>query len=323
MATTPTGNAAQTTQTDPNNDLRSKTISIAPTANRMDLAGSYLKNWDASTAPQFQADINKATSNAAANGQLGSGGLRTSLGNLAYNRDLQRNTQASNFYNDALQGSIGDAQFNVGQANQQQAYQTGLQGQAFNQNLQQSQFNQQKYNDQFSQSLAGTQQANATQAQQFNQGVTNAQLQAQLQAQQFGQGLSTQQFASDQQNQLFNQGLSSSQLAAALQQQQFGQGVTQAQLNDSLANSGQNRAAQLYTLGNAGGDLSQLYMAMSGQYGNQAQQGQASLGNLIGNTSQNNTNNSILNTILQGVLKPAPSPTQTGVDSVPSSGDYA
>jgi hypothetical protein len=201
----------------------------------MDLAGSYLKNWDASTAPQFQADINKATSNAAANGQLGSGGLRTSLGNLAYNRDLQRNTQASNFYNDALQGSIGDAQFNVGQANQQQAYQTGLQGQAFNQNLQQSQFNQQKYNDQFSQSLAGTQQANATQAQQFNQGVTNAQLQAQLQAQQFGQGLSTQQFASDQQNQLFNQGLSSSQLAAALQQQQFGQGVTQAQLNDSLA----------------------------------------------------------------------------------------
>lgn len=272
----------QTTKTDPANDLRGQTIGIAPTANRLNIANSYLDNWNSSTQPQFQADLNSATSNAAATGKLGSGGLRTSLGDLTYNRDLQRNTQASNFYNDALNGSIADNQFNVGQANQQQQYQTGLQNQTFNQGLATQQAQQSAQNQDFNQGLATTQQANATQAQQFGQGVTQSQLAASLQ------------------NQGFNQNLATTQQSNATQAQQFGQGVTQAQLQDSLTNSGFNRAATTYQIGQQG-NPSSAYQNLANQYGTQASQGQAALSGLINNTSANNSaqsNNQLLQQLL-------------------------
>lgn len=254
----------QTTQINPADDLRSKQISVAPTANRMDIANTYLKNWNASTAPQFQADVNTAVSNKAATGQLGSGGLRTSLGDLSYNRDIQRNAQASNFYNSALEGSIGDAYKNVEQANQQQAYQTGAQNQAFNQNLATTQQSQSQYNDDFNHQLATTQQNNATQAQQFGQGVT------------------------------------SSQLAAALQQQQFSQGQSQASLTDQLTNSAFGRSLQQLLAGETG-DPTNVLLGLSGQAQNSATTGMGNLSGMIqGNQAANTANNN--NNLLQQLL---------------------
>lgn len=124
-----------TTQTNPADDLRGKTITPGPMADRNAIAQTYENNWNNATAPQFQADLRGATSQAAGAGQLGSGQLRTSLGNLAYNRDVNRNAQEGNFMNQALEGSIGDAYRNVGIAQQQQQFQSGLQDQTFRQGL--------------------------------------------------------------------------------------------------------------------------------------------------------------------------------------------
>lgn len=121
---------------DPTNDLRSQTIGVGQTADRNQIAQNQVNTWNASSEPQFQADLRSATSQAAGAGQLGSGQLRTSLGNLAYNRDLQRNAAQSNYLGAAQTGSIDDAYRNVAQANEQQQFQAGLQGQSFTQGLQ-------------------------------------------------------------------------------------------------------------------------------------------------------------------------------------------
>lgn len=132
----PLGAGVSTYSTNPASDLRGQTIGVAPTANREQIANTYEQNWNAQTDPQYQADLKSATSQAAGAGQLGSGQLRTSLGDLAYNRDVQRQGQESNFQNTALNGTIQDAYNNVQQADQQQQFQAGLQNQTFNQGLQ-------------------------------------------------------------------------------------------------------------------------------------------------------------------------------------------
>lgn len=120
----------------PASDLRSQTIGVGPTADRNQIAQNQVNTWNASSQPQFQADLRSATSQAAGAGQLGSGQLRTSLGNLAYNRDLQRNAAQSNYLGAAQTGSINDAYQNVGIAQNQQQFQAALQNQSFNQGLQ-------------------------------------------------------------------------------------------------------------------------------------------------------------------------------------------
>lgn len=123
------------TPTNPANDLRGQTIGVGPTANRADLAKTYIQNWDAADQPYFQRDQRAATSNAAARGQLGGGQLRSALGDVVQQHDLQRQNAQSNFLNDALRGSIDDAYRNVGVAQQQQQFQAGLQDQTFKQDL--------------------------------------------------------------------------------------------------------------------------------------------------------------------------------------------
>lgn len=271
------------TATNPANDLRGQTIAPGATADRFGIANQQLQNWNATTAPQFQSDLRGATSNAAATGRLGSGGLRTSLGDLTYNRDVQRQGQQNNFLTNALTGSIDDAYKNVGIAQQQQGYQTGLQNQTFQQGLAAQNQADSQYNNLFNQNLAQTQQANATQAQQFGQGVTQQQLQASLQ----GQG--------------FNQDLASQQQANASQAQQFGQGVTEAQLGDSLTNSSSNRALQQLLAGSSG-DPSSTYLGLAGMYGNNASQGMQNVGSLIGNTQAKNTATANGNNSLEAIL---------------------
>lgn len=131
----PTSPGVSLTPTNPTNDLRGQTIGVGPTANRADLANTYIQNWDKADQPYFQRDQRAATSNAAGRGQLGSGQLRGALGDVVQQHDLQRQNAQSNFYTDALRGSIDDAYKNVGVAQQQQQFQTGLQNQTFGQDL--------------------------------------------------------------------------------------------------------------------------------------------------------------------------------------------
>lgn len=133
---TPYAPGVSTYATNPQSDLRGQTIVPGQMADRNQIAQNEVNTWNTSTEPQYQADLRSATSQAAGAGQLGSGQLRTSLGNLAYNRDVNRNAQESNFLDQAQTGSIQDAYNNVGIAQQQQQFQAGLQGQTFNQGLQ-------------------------------------------------------------------------------------------------------------------------------------------------------------------------------------------
>ena len=67
------------------------------------------------------------------------------------------------------------------------------------------------------------------------------------------------------------------------QQNAFGQGVTQAQLGDQLTNSAFGRAATTTQIGDAG-NPSDVGLALSGYYGNQAGQAGQAAGSLVGNS---------------------------------------
>lgn len=134
--TNPTAPGVNVSSTNPSNSLLGQTITPGATANRVDIANADLQNWQQQQAPIFNANLRNATQQAAGAGQLGSGQLRTSLGDLAYNQNQATNAAMGNFTQNALTGSIGDAYNNVGIAQQQQQFQAGLQNQGFNQGLQ-------------------------------------------------------------------------------------------------------------------------------------------------------------------------------------------
>lgn len=134
--TNPTAPGVNVSSTNPSNSLLGQTITPGATANRVGIANADLQNWQQQQAPIFNANLRNATQQAAGAGQLGSGQLRTSLGDLAYNQNQATNAAMGNFTQNALTGSIGDAYNNVGIAQQQQQFQAGLQNQGFNQGLQ-------------------------------------------------------------------------------------------------------------------------------------------------------------------------------------------
>lgn len=78
--------------------------------NRLQLATSAFDTFAKSTAPQYTADLREATHAAAGKGQIGSGGLRTTYGNLANQRALALDTEQSNLINSATTATIGDQQ---------------------------------------------------------------------------------------------------------------------------------------------------------------------------------------------------------------------
>lgn len=131
----PASQYANVTPTDPNNDLRSQTITPGPALDRYKLAQDQLKTFNDATQPYYDASLRDANRQAAASGRLGSGMLRTSIGDLANQRNLQLETQGQSFLQDALSGSVSDSQFNLDKLLQEQQYQTGAQNQAFNQNV--------------------------------------------------------------------------------------------------------------------------------------------------------------------------------------------
>lgn len=249
---------------------------------RYGIAQQQFQNFADQSNPVYAGALKQATSAGAAAGNLGSGQLRTSYGDLANQRNQQLQQAQSGFLTDALNGSIQDAYNNVGIAQQQQQYQAGQNQQQFGNNL------------------ATVQQNQANQGQAFNQNYQTQQLGLQGQNQGFQQNYAQQQLQNSLQNQLFGQGVTQQQLALQGQQQQFGQGVTQAQLQDQLTNSGFNRNLQQYQVG-ASGNPYDAQLAAANLYGGQAGAANQSLGGLIGNTVGNNANQQYLQSILNAV----------------------
>lgn len=82
----------------------------APTPNRLQLATDALETTAKATDPYYQASLRDANRAAAGTGTIGSGGLRTNIGNLAHARGLELDTLRENAINKATEGLIGDEQ---------------------------------------------------------------------------------------------------------------------------------------------------------------------------------------------------------------------
>jgi hypothetical protein len=141
------------TPTDPNNPLTNQTIDYGPLADRFKVAQSELDNWNKTSDPQFQADLRAAMQKAAAGGALGSGMLQTGLGDIALNRETQRQGMGTSFLNNALTGTIQDAKDRTSLAERQQGFQAGQQGTAFNQGVTEAQLEDQLTGNQFQREL--------------------------------------------------------------------------------------------------------------------------------------------------------------------------
>lgn len=137
LTSSASGNAGiSTTPTTADNALTNSTLARGPGADRFKIAGDQWDAFQKSSDPAYQASLRDANRMGAAAGGLGSGQLRTSLGDLASNRALQMDTQKQNFLSDALKGTISDQFGDLNQANQQQGFQQGQQQQGFNNEVQ-------------------------------------------------------------------------------------------------------------------------------------------------------------------------------------------
>lgn len=130
------GGAVGLSPTDPNNALTTKTITPGSLADRFKLAQDRFNTFTASTEPAYQAALRDANRFGAAAGGLGSGQLRTSLGDLALNRSRDLTNSKDNLFQNALEGSIGDTWNSIGLAERQQGFQNQQQQQAFEQEYQ-------------------------------------------------------------------------------------------------------------------------------------------------------------------------------------------
>lgn len=118
---------------DPNNDLRNQQITPGDMLDRFKLAGQQYDTFASSTNPQYEAALRDATRAAAGAGRLGSGMLRTSYGDLANQRTQSLQNERDTLFQNALLGSVDDAQTKFQDLLAEQSYQTGAQQQAFNQ----------------------------------------------------------------------------------------------------------------------------------------------------------------------------------------------
>lgn len=120
-----------TTPTDPNNPLTSQTIGAGPGLDRFQVAKAQFDNFVRGSDPAYQAALRDAKRVGAAAGGLGSGMLRTSIGDLGNQRSLAMDVRGDELFNTALLGSVDDARFSTGLAERQQGFQQGQQDRAF------------------------------------------------------------------------------------------------------------------------------------------------------------------------------------------------
>lgn len=127
------GLAPNMSPVNPNSDLRSMQITPGDMLDRFKLAGQQYDTFASGTNPQYEAALRDATRAAAGAGRLGSGMLRTSYGDLANQRTQSLQNERDTLFQNALLGSVQDAQTQFQDLLQEQNYQTGAQNQAFNQ----------------------------------------------------------------------------------------------------------------------------------------------------------------------------------------------
>jgi hypothetical protein len=141
------------TPTNPANPLTSQTISPGPALDRFRLAREQFSTWRDATRPEYDADLRDAGRMAAATGGLGSGELRTRYGNLGLARDTQARTKEQELFQNAMLGTVDDARFSTGVAQQQQGFQNAQQQQAFENELRRMGFSEDVINSQFGRAL--------------------------------------------------------------------------------------------------------------------------------------------------------------------------
>lgn len=140
------------TPTNPANPLTGQTITPGVT-DRFALARQKFDQFVESSDPAYKAALRDANRYGAANGMLGSGGLRTEFGNLANTRDLNLRTAERGYLTDALQGTIDDSRFATGVAQQQQGFQSEQQQRAFENELRRLGFSEDLINSAFGRAL--------------------------------------------------------------------------------------------------------------------------------------------------------------------------
>ncbi len=141
------------TPTDPNNPLTTQTIGAGTGMNRFDLAKQQFDTFVQGTSPAYQASLRDANRAGAAAGGLGSGQLRTSIGDLANTRANALDVKEKQTFQDALLGSVDDARFATGLTERQQGFQSEQQQRAFENELRRLGFDDQMLNSAFGRAL--------------------------------------------------------------------------------------------------------------------------------------------------------------------------
>lgn len=138
-ASSPYGAYATTTPTYGTNatagNYLNQTIQPGAMTDPVSIANQAWNTFAQSTEPQYQADLRAATQQAAGAGQLGSGQLRGSLGNVATQRTQQLATAQQSLLQNAEQQANANAYQNIGIAQQQQQFQAQQQQTAYAQAL--------------------------------------------------------------------------------------------------------------------------------------------------------------------------------------------
>lgn len=112
-----------------------QTIQPGAGVDRIGLAQKAWETSQAQSAPAYEASLRQAKQQAAGVGQLGSGQLRTQLGDLALQRGRDMDAERQRLMNEAITGSIADQYQNIGIAQQQQQFQAAQQTTDFQQQL--------------------------------------------------------------------------------------------------------------------------------------------------------------------------------------------
>lgn len=119
----------------PSGSYVNRTIQPGPATDRIALATRSFDTFQRATDPAYKASLDAAAAKAASVGQLGSGQLRTSIGDLASNRALALDTERQSLLDKAISDSIADQYANIGIAQQQQGFQAGREDAAAAQRL--------------------------------------------------------------------------------------------------------------------------------------------------------------------------------------------
>lgn len=126
------GTPLQAVGADPSQNLIGTQINPAQAPDLASANSQAYQSWVNEQNPVYQQDLREATQQAAATGSLGSGQLNTGLGSLADTFAQQAMAAQTSGNLSALQQDFANQNTNIGQMDQQQGYQQGLQQQGIN-----------------------------------------------------------------------------------------------------------------------------------------------------------------------------------------------